>query len=704
MPLEHNTSLCSAPLPYPIPPSKMQSKRSNAANFASNSRLAFLGTWKARLQRMLFEQDNTFHDQHLIDTLATTTTTDTTTTTTTTLYVHMDMDSFFVSMARCMDPTLIGVPMAVVTGLDSWSEVCTASYEARPYGIKKGMWLQGARALYPQLRLVCATPALFARLDKATLQMYRVAECFTEAISPLSCDELMMRVQSIPPTQHHNSCSGRLIDAVQAMRAAVFRHTGCTVSVGIGDTPYTARYATGVAKGGGADDGSTNGVAYCTLPDLRDADLRQLNGVGRKTLAKLEELCGASPEHLIPTDLTDIDPNALRGACGSAVYAMLQSILTGKKHNGAPGDTAVYGLVQFFAVPQKAISRELNWCVRPDSLQYVHTILEDLSQQIDRERHNVPARRVTLRLLVRTPGAAEPGKRGGHGRCDKWSSPPLPIHGTIYAAAVSAFTRFPSKQVSNGLDQIRGIGVHVTLATEAKGGGDGGTRSVRDFFKKGNQTAEVPHVSAVCSPELLSCIEVDAASDGPTKNAAATTTITDTSPSPSPFAALCSPELLSSEANPASVHKQTTPERGQPPDNIPFVASSLSPTHLSTDAAGQSGKGRPIDAVAPPPLDTFREEESVSSDFEEGSDGTQSAAERPLFDSSSEGEVGIGGGVAGLEPRDDVAGFGTAVEVPEVITAVQFFASGEEMVVDNPLQLHPTHSPPRKRARLTIQG
>jgi hypothetical protein len=64
--------------------------------------------------------------------------------------VHMDMDAYYVSVARRLDPRLIGVPV----GVQQKYLVVTCSHEARAKGVGKLMGLVEARKLCPEMRIV----------------------------------------------------------------------------------------------------------------------------------------------------------------------------------------------------------------------------------------------------------------------------------------------------------------------------------------------------------------------------------------------------------------------------------------------------------------------------------------------------------------------------------------------------------------------
>ena len=69
------------------------------------------------------------------------------------IILHIDMDAFFISVEQRDNPSLRGKPAAVCGSL-SRSVVTSATYEARPYGIRAGMSTQEAKRRCPQLILV----------------------------------------------------------------------------------------------------------------------------------------------------------------------------------------------------------------------------------------------------------------------------------------------------------------------------------------------------------------------------------------------------------------------------------------------------------------------------------------------------------------------------------------------------------------------
>lgn len=62
-------------------------------------------------------------------------------------FVHIDMDAFFCAVEELDNPQLVGKPHAV----GGMHMLCTASYEARKYGVRSAMPGFIARKLCPQL-------------------------------------------------------------------------------------------------------------------------------------------------------------------------------------------------------------------------------------------------------------------------------------------------------------------------------------------------------------------------------------------------------------------------------------------------------------------------------------------------------------------------------------------------------------------------
>src|ERR1035438_272791 len=91
--------------------------------------------------------------------------------------VHLDLDSFFISVERLRNSSLAGKPV-IVGGTGDRGVVASCSYEARAFGVHSAMPIKMARYLCPQ--------ALFIRGDYEQYEKYSglVTEIIRE-VSPV---------------------------------------------------------------------------------------------------------------------------------------------------------------------------------------------------------------------------------------------------------------------------------------------------------------------------------------------------------------------------------------------------------------------------------------------------------------------------------------------------------------------------------------
>ena len=99
--------------------------------------------------------------------------------------IHFDLDAFYASVAQLDDPSLQGKPLAV-SGKSRRAVVLTASYEARPFGVRSAMPLYRARELCPELVVVSPN---FTRYRELSLACFEIFERDAQAVEGLSLDE-----------------------------------------------------------------------------------------------------------------------------------------------------------------------------------------------------------------------------------------------------------------------------------------------------------------------------------------------------------------------------------------------------------------------------------------------------------------------------------------------------------------------------------
>ena len=214
------------------------------------------------------------------------------------MILHADLDAFYASVAQRDDPSLRGKPV-VVSGSSRRAVVLTASYEARPYGIKSAMPLFMARERCPHLIVV---PPTFDRYREASKAVFDVYRAHAERVEGLSLDEAFLDVGDIGLEA--------AVATARGLKDAVRRATSLAVSVGVASNKMVAKVA--------CDDGKPDGLTAVAPGDeriyLAEKPVGALWGVGPKTQARLRERSVERCEQIAA--FTDEEALALFGKWG----------------------------------------------------------------------------------------------------------------------------------------------------------------------------------------------------------------------------------------------------------------------------------------------------------------------------------------------------------------------------------------------------
>jgi DNA polymerase IV len=188
------------------------------------------------------------------------------------MIVHFDLDAFYASVAQRDDPALRGVPLAI-SGSSRRAVVLTASYEARPFGVRSAMPLYHALERCPQLVVV---PPNFAAYRESSERVFAIFEDGARAVEGLSLDEAFV---ALPGAE--------LDDAVafaQHVRARIRDEVGLTASAGVATGKMVAKIASDLNK----PDGLTVVPPGTEAAFLAPMPVGRLWGIGPKTQPRLE--------------------------------------------------------------------------------------------------------------------------------------------------------------------------------------------------------------------------------------------------------------------------------------------------------------------------------------------------------------------------------------------------------------------------------
>jgi DNA polymerase-4 len=186
---------------------------------------------------------------------------------------HFDIDAFYASVAQRDDPSLRGQPLAIAWN-SRRSVVLTASYEARPFGVRSAMPLHRALSLCPQLVVV---PPNFEKYREASDAVFAIFGEDGRTVEGMSLDEAFVDTRT--------GEIGEAVTFAQHVRARVRAEVGLTISAGVASGKMVAKIASDSCK----PDGLAVVEPGTEADYLKEMDVGKLWGVGPKTRAYLSE-------------------------------------------------------------------------------------------------------------------------------------------------------------------------------------------------------------------------------------------------------------------------------------------------------------------------------------------------------------------------------------------------------------------------------
>lgn len=224
--------------------------------------------------------------------------------------LHVDMDAYFASVERVLDPSLRGKPIAVI-GTGKRTVVLSPSYEARKYGVKTGMTVGEARKRYAGITLVKAHIDEYIKYSQVFL---KILYDFTPLVESYSIDEAFMDVTG------SRKLMGDPIAIAGKIKHRILHELGITCSIGIAPNKLLAKIASDLKK--------PDGISVIDEQYLRDAfplmPVKSIPGIGPSATAML-----ARAGIKTCRDLAGIQLSALRhmfGTWGDRLYEMARGV------------------------------------------------------------------------------------------------------------------------------------------------------------------------------------------------------------------------------------------------------------------------------------------------------------------------------------------------------------------------------------------
>ncbi|MEC7949822.1 MAG: DNA polymerase IV, partial [Bacteroidota bacterium] len=189
--------------------------------------------------------------------------------------LHLDLDTFFVSVERRMDSRLEGRPI-LIGGTGDRGVVASCSYEARGFGVHSGMSMKMARAMCPEAVVIRGNSMAYSKQSEIVTEIVREAVPVCEKSS---IDEFYADLSGMD----------RFFGCWQfsrELRERVIRESGLPISVGLSTSKTVAKVATGEAKPNNARHVSRGTERHFLAP----LSVRKIPMVGAETYRTLRNL------------------------------------------------------------------------------------------------------------------------------------------------------------------------------------------------------------------------------------------------------------------------------------------------------------------------------------------------------------------------------------------------------------------------------
>ncbi|MBT8377607.1 MAG: DNA polymerase IV [Ignavibacteria bacterium] len=188
---------------------------------------------------------------------------------------HLDLDAFFVSVERILDPSLRGKPV-IVGGDPKFGRgvVAACSYEARAYGLHSAMPIRTAYRLCPHGIYIHGSHGEYSRFSRA---VKNILLQYAPLVQQASIDEFYMDFTGC------RNVYGSLFTFASYLQREIWKKLSLPCSIGIGSNKTIAKI--------GSDCLKPNGITYI-LPGMEKEFLapmpvESIPGVGKVTLKDL---------------------------------------------------------------------------------------------------------------------------------------------------------------------------------------------------------------------------------------------------------------------------------------------------------------------------------------------------------------------------------------------------------------------------------
>src|SRR5499427_1690815 len=288
--------------------------------------------------------------------------------------LHVDMDSFFVSVERLERPELRGKPVVVGGRPDQRGVVSSASYEARKYGIHSAMPLRTAGRLCPHATFIDGHHEKYSEWSD---RVASILAKFSPIVEMTSIDEAYLDLGGT------ERLHGPPLAAADKLLRTIMRSTALPCSGGLATTRLVAKVASDQAKPHGLLWVAPGMEARFLAP----LPIRKIPGIGEITERALRALGIEIVEQLATYKQEQLEK--VFGRWGSALY---------RKARG--GDSYEF----LIDAEPKSISHNHTFGEDTTDVPGMESLLSHLSQKACKRLREAGLSARTLTLTIRYAG------------------------------------------------------------------------------------------------------------------------------------------------------------------------------------------------------------------------------------------------------------------------------------------------------------
>lgn len=189
--------------------------------------------------------------------------------------LHLDLDTFFVSVERLINTELLNKPL-LVGGLGDRGVVAACSYETRKFGVHSGMSMKVARNLCPEATVIKGNASTYTKYSHLITEIIKSE---VPSFEKASVDEFYADLTGMDRFFGTYKFAGEL-------RQKIIRESGLPISFGLSQNKVVSKIATGEAKPNNQkiiEVGTEKGF-------LAPLSVKKIPMVGNKTFQKLVHL------------------------------------------------------------------------------------------------------------------------------------------------------------------------------------------------------------------------------------------------------------------------------------------------------------------------------------------------------------------------------------------------------------------------------